>query len=142
MTRARRPKRRSNAKHPGTVLVIAPLLAGTLFVMICCVTQRFCVEQLTVENRRLSNRLRELNGQIDRTERTVALLAGRDRIEKEAGEEIGLRFACVEDRVLLPQWRSAEPRGGTGPSLAASLFLSAGRGIGRAVFGREGERGE
>ncbi len=124
------------------MLYIAPLLAVALIIMIGCVTERFCVNQTSMENRQLTIRLRELSQEISRMERDVSLLAARDRIERIAIEDLGLRLSCRADQVLLPDWESTEARGGTGESLVASLFLSAGRGIEQAMFTRRRGVGE
>ena len=142
MGRGRGKRKRLAGKRLGSVLYIAPLLAGALIVMIGCVTQRFCVNQMSMENRQLTIRLRELTQEVSRMERDVALLASRDRIETIAAEDLGLRLSCRSDQVLLPDWQETETHDGAGESLVASLFFSAGRGIEQIVFARGRDEGE
>lgn len=136
MGRGSRKRKRVMGKKLDSVIYIAPLLALALIVMIGCVTERFCVNQLSMENRKLTIRLRELSEEISRMERDVGLLAARDRIEKIATEDLDLRLSCRNDQILLPDWQTKETRAGTGESLVASLFLSAGRGIEQIMFAR------
>lgn len=142
MRRGRRRRARPAGGGHGSAFYIAPLLAGALVIMIGCVTERFWVNQMSMENRQLSIRLRELTEEVSRMERRVSLLASRDRIERIAGEDLGLRLSSRSDQVLLPAWRKTETHKGTGESLMASLFFSAGRGIEQIVFARGGDGGE
>ncbi len=124
---------RSPVRRNGSAWLQIPLLGAVLVLLVGCVTQRFCVDQLHVENRDLADRLDELRGEERRWDQKVESLSGRQRIESIASERFGLIAADGTSQIHVAAWTAREERGVGNGSIVASLFLSAGRGISQVL---------
>ena len=107
-----------------------PLLLVSVIILVACVFQKNQVTRAHQEKLELTRCLVDLREDVERARVESARMAGRERIERVACRDHGLRPPEPGDQVFLPEWRLTRPPQAGFGSLAAGWFTTAGRGFG------------